>query len=152
MTLHKANLLLCMFVMQSTVNNFLKYYESSESRPVFETVDGMLKWAGLYNLTTRTLLEELIDSGFPPLLIEELVTVRTFTIILQCFLHYSLCALVDFSIFRLILGTFTCSHSEKLYCKMRTFRCRLNQFLNQKFYFWTDFGNFYMLTFRTIVL
>nr|XP_023917771.1 farnesylcysteine lyase-like isoform X2 [Quercus suber] len=63
--------------VEGTVNNFLKYYERFESRPVFETVDEMLKWAGLYNLTTRTLQEELIDVGLSPLLIKELVTVTT---------------------------------------------------------------------------
>ncbi|XP_075660291.1 farnesylcysteine lyase [Castanea sativa] len=63
--------------VESTLNNFLKYYERSESRPVFETVDEMLKWAGLYDLTTRTLQEELIDVGLSPLLIKELVTVIT---------------------------------------------------------------------------
>lgn len=57
------------------MDNFLKYYESFESRPVFETVDEMLTWAGLYNLTTRTLEEELLDAGLSPLLIQELVTV-----------------------------------------------------------------------------
>ncbi|KAB1210513.1 Farnesylcysteine lyase [Morella rubra] len=63
--------------VESTVDGFLKYYESTESRPVFETVDEMLKWAGLYNLTTRTLQEELIDAGLSPLLLQELVTVIT---------------------------------------------------------------------------
>ena len=58
------------------MDSFLKYYESPETRPVFETVDEMLKWAGLYNLTTRTLQDELIDTKLSPLLIEELVTVR----------------------------------------------------------------------------
>lgn len=58
------------------MNSFLKYYESIESRPIFETVEDMLKWAGLYNLTTRTLQEELVDAGLSPLLIQELVTVR----------------------------------------------------------------------------
>lgn len=64
-------------LVQRTVNNFLKYYESTESRPVFETVDEMLKWAGLYNLTEHTLEEELISTGLSPLLIRELVTVIT---------------------------------------------------------------------------
>lgn len=63
--------------VENTVNRFLKYYDSHESRPAFETVDDMLKWAGLHNLTTRTLREELIDAGLSPLLIEELVTVIT---------------------------------------------------------------------------
>lgn len=63
--------------VQTTVDNFLKYYASFESRPVFETVDEMLKWAGLYNLTARTLQDELVDAGLSPLLIEELVTVIT---------------------------------------------------------------------------
>ena len=59
------------------LNNFLKYYESSDSRPVFSRVEDMLKWSGLYNLTRRTLEEELIDAGLSSLLIQELVTVRT---------------------------------------------------------------------------
>ncbi|XP_062149004.1 farnesylcysteine lyase [Alnus glutinosa] len=63
--------------VESTVDRFLKYYGSFESRPIFETVDGMLQWAGLYNLTTRTLQEELADAGLSPLLIQELVTVIT---------------------------------------------------------------------------
>ncbi|XP_022752252.1 LOW QUALITY PROTEIN: farnesylcysteine lyase-like [Durio zibethinus] len=63
--------------VESTLDNFLKYYESPEMRPVFETVDEMLKWAGLYDLTTRTLQDELIDTKLSPLLIEELVTVIT---------------------------------------------------------------------------
>lgn len=63
--------------VESTVGRFLKYYEEPGSRPVFETVDEMLKWAGLYNLTTRTLEDELVDAGLSPLLINELVTVIT---------------------------------------------------------------------------
>lgn len=63
--------------VETTVNRFLKYYESCESRPVFETVDEMLKWADLYNLTTQTLQEELIAAQLSPSLIEELVTVIT---------------------------------------------------------------------------
>ncbi|XVF14864.1 hypothetical protein REPUB_Repub09cG0097700 [Reevesia pubescens] len=63
--------------VESTVDSFLRYYESPETRPIFETVDEMLKWAGLYNLTTRTLQDELIDTKLSPLLIEELVTVIT---------------------------------------------------------------------------
>ncbi|XP_061356209.1 farnesylcysteine lyase [Gastrolobium bilobum] len=63
--------------VQSAVGRFLKYYEEPGSRPIFETVDEMLKWAGLYNLTTRTLQDELVDSGLSPLLINELVTVIT---------------------------------------------------------------------------
>ncbi|XP_065874798.1 farnesylcysteine lyase [Euphorbia lathyris] len=63
--------------VESTVNKFLKYYESFETRPTFQTVDGMLKWAGLHNLTTQTLHEELVNLGLSPLLIQELVTVIT---------------------------------------------------------------------------
>ncbi|KAF5727608.1 hypothetical protein HS088_TW22G01304 [Tripterygium wilfordii] len=63
--------------VEGMVDKFLKYYESTESRPVFETVEGMLKWAGLYNLTTQPLREQLVDAGLNPLLIEELVTVIT---------------------------------------------------------------------------
>ncbi|XP_015060137.1 farnesylcysteine lyase [Solanum pennellii] len=63
--------------VDNTVDNFLKYYEDFESRPVFETVEEMLKWSGLYNLTRRTLQEELLDLRFSPRIIEELVTVIT---------------------------------------------------------------------------
>ena len=76
-------------MVQTTVDNFLKYYASLESRPVFETVDEMLKWADLYNLTARTLQDELVDAGLSPLLIEELVTVRTLTNFLCHFLNQS---------------------------------------------------------------
>lgn len=60
---------------ESAVDKFLKYYESFETRPVFESVDEMLKWAGLFNLTARSLEEELIDARLSPLLMQELVTV-----------------------------------------------------------------------------
>ncbi|KAK6923470.1 Prenylcysteine lyase [Dillenia turbinata] len=63
--------------VERTVGSFLNYYKSFEERPVFETVDEMLKWAGLYNLTRRTLHEELVDAALSPLLIHELATVRT---------------------------------------------------------------------------
>ncbi|KAK9134964.1 hypothetical protein Syun_014294 [Stephania yunnanensis] len=56
---------------------FLKFYEGFEERPVFGTVEEMLKWAGLYEYTARTLEEELVDAGLSPLLISELVTVIT---------------------------------------------------------------------------
>lgn len=64
--------------MQSTVEKFLRYYESHEKRPIFESVEEMLKWAGLYNLTTTSLGLKLADVGLSPLLIQELVTVRAF--------------------------------------------------------------------------
>lgn len=57
----------------------MKFYDEPGSRPVFESPDEMLKWAGLYNLTTRTLLDELVDIGLSPLLINELVTVSALT-------------------------------------------------------------------------
>lgn len=63
--------------VEVTVNKFLKYYEGFETRPIFETVDEMLKWSGLYNLTAHNLQEELVNVGLSPLLIQELVTVIT---------------------------------------------------------------------------
>ncbi|XP_011015450.1 PREDICTED: farnesylcysteine lyase-like [Populus euphratica] len=64
--------------VDETVNKFLKYYEGVETRPVFESVEEMLKWAGLFNLTGKSLKEELVDGvKLAPLLIEELVTVIT---------------------------------------------------------------------------
>lgn len=62
---------------ESAVDRFLKYYESFETRPVFESVDEMLKWAGLFNLTARSLEEELVDARLSPLLMQELVTIIT---------------------------------------------------------------------------
>ncbi|KAJ9558561.1 hypothetical protein OSB04_013175 [Centaurea solstitialis] len=63
--------------VEVTVDSFLKYYESKESRPIFSTVEDMLKWAGLYNLTTHTLEDELVGLKYSPLLIQELITVIT---------------------------------------------------------------------------
>ncbi|GLT25085.1 hypothetical protein SLA2020_002380 [Shorea laevis] len=63
--------------VESAVDRFLKYYEDFDARPVFETVEEMLKWAGLFNLTTRTLQDELIDAKLSVSLIDELVTVIT---------------------------------------------------------------------------
>ncbi|ERN04738.1 hypothetical protein AMTRI_Chr11g156840 [Amborella trichopoda] len=57
----------------SAVANFLKYYE--DSRPIFESVEEMLKWAGLYGLTTQPLQVELEQAGLSDRLISELVTV-----------------------------------------------------------------------------
>lgn len=57
------------------INKFLRYYEDFESRPIFESVENMLKWAGLYDLTTRTLGKELLEVGLSPSLVQELVTV-----------------------------------------------------------------------------
>lgn len=67
------------WLVQDTVNCFLKYYSDRDTRPIFNTVDEMLKWADLYNLTTRTLDEQLVEIGLSPLLIQELVTVSNLT-------------------------------------------------------------------------
>ncbi|KAG1328097.1 farnesylcysteine lyase [Cocos nucifera] len=61
--------------VKTMVERFSLYYQGFESRPVFETVEEMLKWSNLYGLTRRTLQEELADAGLSPLLISELVTV-----------------------------------------------------------------------------
>lgn len=63
--------------VEGTVNSFLKYYMPLESRPEFETVEQMLNWAGLYNMTQCTLAEELVAAGLSSKLIQELVTVIT---------------------------------------------------------------------------
>lgn len=62
-------------LLQDMLGQFLRYYEGFDTRPVFSSVEEMLKWSGLYNLTSRTLEVELIDAGLSPLLIKELVTV-----------------------------------------------------------------------------
>ncbi|KAK9043364.1 hypothetical protein V6N11_071709 [Hibiscus sabdariffa] len=59
------------------VDSFLKYYESPERRFIFKTVDGMLKWDSLYDLTTQTPQNELLHIKMSPLMIEELVTILT---------------------------------------------------------------------------
>lgn len=61
---------------------------------MFESVEGMLKWAGLYNLTTRTLGEELVEAGLSTLLIQELVTVSSSFSLIKLALSYSLCLLL----------------------------------------------------------
>ncbi|KAK2656319.1 hypothetical protein Ddye_009371 [Dipteronia dyeriana] len=63
--------------VEDTVERFLNYYQAVEVRPVFESVDEMLKWAGLFNLTTRTLEDQLTDVKISPLLMQELITVIT---------------------------------------------------------------------------
>jgi hypothetical protein len=45
--------------MQEMLQKFLLYYYGFESRPVFDSVEEMLKWSGLYGLTQRTLEEDL---------------------------------------------------------------------------------------------
>lgn len=63
--------------VEAMINKFLRYYEDFESRPIFESVETMLKWAGLYDLTTQTLGKELVEVGLSPSLVQELVTVIT---------------------------------------------------------------------------
>ncbi|XP_062227280.1 farnesylcysteine lyase [Phragmites australis] len=63
--------------VQEMLQRFTLFYNGFESRPVFGTVEEMLKWTGLYGLTHRTLEEELIDAGLNSHTISELVTVIT---------------------------------------------------------------------------
>uniref|UniRef100_A0A0D9WBM3 Prenylcysteine lyase domain-containing protein n=1 Tax=Leersia perrieri TaxID=77586 RepID=A0A0D9WBM3_9ORYZ len=63
--------------VQVMLQRFMLYYNDFDSRPVFHTVDDMLKWSGLFNLTRRTLGEELLDAGLNSRTISELVTVIT---------------------------------------------------------------------------
>lgn len=61
--------------VQEMLQRFMLFYNETDSRPVFGTVDEMLKWTGLYGLTQRTLEEELSDAGLNSRTISELVTV-----------------------------------------------------------------------------
>uniref|UniRef100_A0A0E0KXA5 Prenylcysteine lyase domain-containing protein n=1 Tax=Oryza punctata TaxID=4537 RepID=A0A0E0KXA5_ORYPU len=63
--------------VQEMLQRFMLYYNGFESRPVFDTVEEMLKWSGLYGLTRRTLEAELLDAGLNSQTISELVTVIT---------------------------------------------------------------------------
>jgi hypothetical protein len=65
--------------MQEMLQRFVLFYNGFESRPVFATVEEMLKWTGLYGLTRRTLEEELLDAGLNSRTIAELVTVCFFS-------------------------------------------------------------------------
>ena len=78
------------------LGNFLKYYEGFNTRPVFNSAESMLKWSGLYNLTRRTLEDELVDAGLSPLLINELVTVSSIK-------HVCARACVFFCIFKYVI-------------------------------------------------
>lgn len=53
----------------------MSYYKDVDSRPVFETVEEMLSWAGLYSMTKRSLQDELVDAGLNEQLMSELITV-----------------------------------------------------------------------------
>ncbi|KAK1280470.1 Farnesylcysteine lyase [Acorus gramineus] len=59
------------------LGRFMRYYEGVEGRPVFESVEEMLRWSGLHGLTQRALREELVEAGLSERLISELVTVIT---------------------------------------------------------------------------
>ncbi|KAJ0972076.1 hypothetical protein J5N97_020035 [Dioscorea zingiberensis] len=63
--------------VKGMLEKFLSYYKELESRPVFTTVEEMLQWSELYELTQRTLQEELENAGLSAHLISELVTVIT---------------------------------------------------------------------------
>eukprot|EP00252_Welwitschia_mirabilis_P008824 TRINITY_DN21028_c0_g1_i1.p1 TRINITY_DN21028_c0_g1~~TRINITY_DN21028_c0_g1_i1.p1 ORF type:complete len:487 (+),score=50.16 TRINITY_DN21028_c0_g1_i1:243-1703(+) len=68
-----------LFKMQAFVSKlldkFLRFYDTLESRPVFQTVDEMLEWTELFNYTQHTLEEKLIEAGMSSRLISELITV-----------------------------------------------------------------------------
>lgn len=59
--------------VSATLEKFLRYYD--ETRPVFHTVEEMLKWANLYELTQRTSERELLEYGLSQQFITELATV-----------------------------------------------------------------------------
>jgi prenylcysteine oxidase/farnesylcysteine lyase len=44
--------------MQELLQKFLLYYNGFESWLVFDNIEEMLKWSGLYGLTQRALEEE----------------------------------------------------------------------------------------------
>ncbi|EPS66297.1 hypothetical protein M569_08479, partial [Genlisea aurea] len=61
--------------VEVTLDKFTRYYESPESRPIFESVEEMLEWTGLYDLTKITLGQALVEAGLSSRIIQELVTV-----------------------------------------------------------------------------
>ncbi|KAJ3681478.1 hypothetical protein LUZ60_015967 [Juncus effusus] len=63
--------------VQKLLDKFCLFYKEPEERPIFESVEEMLKWNDLYALTQRTLEQELLDYGLNSRLISEIVTVIT---------------------------------------------------------------------------
>ncbi|KAJ4786431.1 Prenylcysteine oxidase [Rhynchospora pubera] len=63
--------------VKDLLDKFMLFYMEPEKRPVFKTVEEMLKWNGLYGLTQITLEEVLIGADLSSRLISELVTVIT---------------------------------------------------------------------------
>ncbi|GLJ44512.1 hypothetical protein SUGI_0934390 [Cryptomeria japonica] len=59
--------------VSSLLSKFLHYYD--DSRPIFNSVEEMLKWADLYEYTTQSLQAELVAAGLSSRLISELITV-----------------------------------------------------------------------------
>ncbi|KAH7416458.1 hypothetical protein KP509_14G092300 [Ceratopteris richardii] len=57
----------------ATLAKFLRFYDNS--KPIFETVEAMLKWANLYESTQTTCERELQNYGLSDQLINELITV-----------------------------------------------------------------------------
>ncbi|KAI5073677.1 hypothetical protein GOP47_0011690 [Adiantum capillus-veneris] len=57
----------------ATLAKFMRYYD--KSKPIFHTVEEMLKWAELYKSTQITSETELLSYGLSQQLIDELVTV-----------------------------------------------------------------------------
>jgi hypothetical protein len=77
------------------LQRFMLFYNGFESRPVFATVEEMLKWTGLYGLTRRTLEEELLDAGLSSQTIAELVTVCSVLLLLSSVLPQHVCTLIN---------------------------------------------------------
>lgn len=65
---------------QGMLEKFLGYYKGLDSRPVFATVEEMLQWSKLYELTQQTLQEALQKMGLSAQLISELVTVSSVSV------------------------------------------------------------------------
>lgn len=82
------------------LERFILFYNGFESRPVFETVEEMLKWTDLYGLTQRTLEEELVDAGLNSRTISELVTVSCLAFSVIFLVFYLITA--RFSLFSLL--------------------------------------------------
>lgn len=63
--------------VEDALGRFLKYYQDPEERPVFESVEEMLKWTGLYDLTSTTLEDLMIRAKLSPSLMLQLAPAMT---------------------------------------------------------------------------